>query len=60
MKRDESQQRHAHVARVYHYHLRAKIHDPIWRTFWWDMYEWAQSARRRYADSLQKGQGRLL
>ena len=47
---------YAHVARVYHHHLRVKLRDPVWNSFWWDMFEWAQRCRRSYQDSLMKGQ----
>ena len=43
---------YAQVARVYHHHLRVKLRDPVWNSFWWDMFEWAQRCRRSYQDSL--------
>ena len=51
---------YAHVARVYHHHLRLNMRNPVYGRFWWIMFEWAQRCRRSYAESLVKGQGRLL
>ncbi len=53
-------QQYARIARVYHHQLRVKLREPLWNTFWWDMFEWAQRARRNYAESLGKGQQSLL
>ena len=50
----------AYIARVYHHQLRVKLREPLWNTFWWVMFEWAQRARRNYANSLGNGQGSLF
>jgi hypothetical protein len=50
---------YAHVARAYHHQLRVKLHDPVWRSFWWEMFGWAQRCRVEYQESLVKGQRSL-
>jgi hypothetical protein len=51
---------YAHVARVYHHELRQNMRNPVYGSFWWDMFEWAQRCRRIYAESLSKGQLNLF